>query len=79
MNAISNKKLEEVTNNYNEIKKENENLKIELDKLKLRNSMMINNSRRFMGTGEKEIKITGNNVSRSSVGTNEKFPLIENK
>ena len=30
-----------------------------------------------MGPGEKEIKIMGNNVSRSSVGTNEKFPLIE--
>ena len=77
MNAISNKKLEEVTNNYNEVKKENENLKIELDKLKLKNSALMNNSRRFMGTGEREIKIMTNNMSRSSAGTNEKFPLIE--
>ena len=76
MNAISNKKLEEVTNNYNEVKKENENLKIELDKMKLRNSVMINNSKRFMGNTEKEIKIM-TNMSRSSAGTNDKFPLIE--
>jgi chromosome segregation ATPase len=77
MNAISNKKLEEVTNNYNEIKKENENLKIELDKMKLKNSVMMNNSRKFMGTTEKEIKIMTNNMSRSSAGTLDKFPLIE--
>ena len=77
MNAISNKKLEEVTNNYNEVKRENENLRIELDKLKLRNSVMMNNSRRFMGAGEKEMKIMTNNMSRSSAGTIDKFPLIE--
>ena len=77
MNAISNKKLEEVTNNYNEVKKENDNLKIELDKVKLRNSVLMNNSRRLMmGSGEKEIKIMTNNMSKSS-GSNEKFPLIE--
>ena len=77
MNAISNKKLEEVTNNYNEVKKENDNLKIELDKIKLRNSVLMNNSRRLMmGNGEKEIKIMTNNMSKSS-GSNEKFPLIE--
>ena len=77
MNAISNKKLEEVTNNYNEVKKENENLKIELDKMKLKNSVIMNNSRKFMGTTEKEIKIMTNNMSRSSAGTIDKFPLIE--
>ena len=48
MNAISNKKLEEVTKNYNEVKKENENLKIELDKLKLRNSYVMNNTKKYM-------------------------------
>ena len=75
MNAISNKKLEEVTKNYNEVKKENENLRIELDKLKLRNSYVINNSRKYIGTTEKEIKYN-NNLSKSST-SNEKFPIID--
>jgi hypothetical protein len=74
MNAISNKKLEEVTKNYNEVKKENENLKIELDKLKLRSSY-VSNSKKFMGMGDKDIKYN-NNLSKSSA-SNEKFPIID--
>jgi hypothetical protein len=45
--------------------------------MKLKNSVMMNNSRKFMGTTEKEIKIMTNNMSRSSAGTLDKFPLIE--
>ena len=74
MNAISNKKLEEVTKNFNEVKKENENLKIELDKLKLRNSYVTNNSKKFMGMMDKEIK--SNNLSKSSA-SKDKFPIID--
>jgi len=74
MNAISNKKLEEVTKNYNEVKKENENLKIELDKLKLRSSY-VSNSKKFMGIGDKDMKYN-NNLSKSSA-SNEKFPIID--
>ncbi len=78
MNAISNKKLEEVTKNYNEIKKENENLKIELDKIKLRNSYINNNSRKYMGMAEKDMRYNSNNnnLSKSSA-SNEKFPIID--
>ena len=75
MNAISNKKLEEVTKNFNEVKKENENLKIELDKMKLRNSYIMNNSKKFMGNNEKDIRYN-NNLSKSSA-SNEKFPIID--
>ena len=75
MNAISNKKLEEVTKNFNEVKKENENLKIELDKMKLRNSYIMNNSKKFMGNTEKDIRYN-NNLSKSSA-SNEKFPIID--
>ena len=74
MNAISNKKLEEVTKNYNDVKKENENLKIELDKLKMRNSYIMNNNKKFMGIKENDIKY--NNLSKSSM-SNEKFPIID--
>ena len=74
MNAISNKKLEEVTKNYNDVKKENENLKIELDKLKLRNSYVMNNTKKYMGIKESDMKY--NNLSKSSQ-SNEKFPIID--
>ena len=74
MNAISNKKLEEVTKNYNDVKKENENLKIELDKLKLRNSYIMNNNKKYMGLKDNDIKY--NNLSKSSA-SNEKFPIID--
>ena len=75
MNAISNKKLEEVTKNYNDVKKENENLKIELDKLKLRNSYAGINSRKYTGMNEKDLRYN-NNLSKSSA-SNEKFPIID--
>ena len=75
MNAISNKKLEEVTKNYNEVKKENENLKIELDKLKLRNSYAGSNMKKYMGMNDKDMRYN-NNLSKSSA-SNEKFPIID--
>ena len=82
MNAISNKKLEELTSSYNELKKENEDLKIKLDKITYKN-IKVGTSKKFnQGVSEKDMKYVtnnGSNRSNSSLGTNEKFPLIESQ
>ena len=49
-------------------------IRAELDKLKLRNSYVTNNSKKFMGMMDKEIK--SNNLSKSSA-SKDKFPIID--